>query len=211
VLSVLVIADGGTSRSKLTLDNEAGPHLGSQVPPDFSEEPPTDNQQQPAERSGGHLVGEEEQAAGAAQSPERVLAYLHLMLLPATAQAELQGLFQAVQELGLSYTTAYKQLLPLLQDWSLFTILTDRAVAAEAAAGNGSHARGSSSSSQPTSNHANRAVDALHAAVTACLDEFEMTECYKLAMRQQWQYKQSQQRAAAAEARQLSGGPATLP
>eukprot|EP00775_Hariotina_reticulata_P008248 gene8248-8437_t len=61
------------------------------------EKSPEDVPPPPAVASAGAMA-EPQEAAGPAPPVECMLAHLHLLLLPAEAQAELQGLFQAVQE-----------------------------------------------------------------------------------------------------------------
>jgi hypothetical protein len=47
-----------------------------------------------------------------------MIAQLPLLVLPANAHAELQGLFDAATARGLDEGAAYRELLPLLQDWA---------------------------------------------------------------------------------------------
>eukprot|EP00775_Hariotina_reticulata_P010144 gene10144-10302_t len=60
-------------------------------------------------------------AEGAAHSkaaPSHLLAQLPLLVLPANAHAEIQGLFDAATARELDAGDAYQELLPLLQDWA---------------------------------------------------------------------------------------------
>jgi hypothetical protein len=126
-----------------------------------------------------------------------VLAQMPLLVLPGTAQTELQGLSEVLREAGLSCCEVYQQLLPLLQDWAAFMALPFISQASgqcllHSTKGSAIDVTAAVIASKLDVEHEQWRRARLHAALFSALaSEFnalDLSECYSLLVQQQWQH-----------------------
>eukprot|EP00775_Hariotina_reticulata_P011677 gene11677-11820_t len=149
---------------------------------------------------------------GASAVGSSVLGQLPLLVLPAAAALEMQGLQKGLVALGLADSTAYQQLLPLMRDWATFMLWSDSLTQA----GNDRSTMGGAA----TDFRRVKNLQLLHGEflnlgdnLASCFDDLGMTECYKLVVQQQWQLRMASGSSSTSPASVLAsvGQPAQTP